>query len=463
MMRPPLSPRELLRAPLPRTSQFLMPAFVWAVVAAPIVVLAVTVMLLMIFATAPNFETLLPRLLKWSLALIPFLFVVRLFILSRVFADRIFSWIGFSATFFGLAILVLFFGRMGYLGSVWFKTTPELVRKKNAELEDKVRKSQEMIDNEVAKVREEMKDEIAKAATDAEKKEIEEIFVKEIIPEKRAQFEKIAGYHIQERDQGLRPDTSSVGVLWHFLTNATADSANPQNAGIYPALIGSLLVSLITICFAVPVGVAAALYLEEYRANSRLGRLIQININNLAGVPSVVFGILGGAIFFEIFSVFARYNPAIHPRNVIGGGLTLGLLTLPVVIVASQEAIRAVPSSIRMGAYALGATKWQTIWRQVLPLAWPGILTGTILALSRAVGEAAPLVLFGATQFTTTTPGAFTPFTVLPLQIFQWSSQPEDEWRYNAAMACLVLIVLLLALNAVAIWMRNRAQRRLKW
>jgi phosphate transport system permease protein len=462
MNPPPLSPREILRAPLPRTSQFVLPALGWAVVAAPIVVLAVSVVLLMIFATAPNLETLLPRLLNWSLALIPLLFVGRLFVLSRVFADRMFAWIGWSATYFGLAILVLFFARMGYLGSIWFEKTPELVRQKNEELEEKVRKSEQIIEAEVAKVREEMKDAIAMAATDAEKKMTEELY-QDILKETRARFEKNATYLLIERDKGVRPDTSHVGVLWHFLTNATADSANPQNAGIYPALVGSLLVSLITLAFAVPVGVAAALYLEEYRANSTLGRLIQININNLAGVPSVVFGILGGAIFFEIFSIFTRYNPAIHPRNVIGGGLTLGLLTLPVVIVASQEAIRAVPSSIRMGAYALGATKWQTTWRQVLPLAWPGILTGTILALSRAVGEAAPLVLFGATQFTTTTPGAFTPFTALPLQIFQWSSQPEDEWRYNAAMACLVLIVMLLALNAVAIWMRNRAQRRLKW
>jgi phosphate transport system permease protein len=200
--------------------------------------------------------------------------------------------------------------------------------------------------------------------------------------------------------------------------------------------------------------------------------MIQININNLAGVPSVVYGILGGLFFVElIFKPLELQFDWIAARNALGGGMTLALLTLPVVIVSAQESIRAVPSSIRHGAYALGATRWQTIWRLVLPLAWPGIMTGTILALSRAIGEAAPLVLFGALLFVDQAPGLFSRFTVLPMQIFGWADRPAasldgvtiEIWRANAAMGCIVLLVTLLGLNAVAIVMRNRAQRNAKW
>ena len=194
------------------------------------------------------------------------------------------------------------------------------------------------------------------------------------------------------------------------------------------------------------------------------GNVRQATVANLAGVPSVVYGILGGFVFVDmIFKPLSLYHEGIAPRNLLGGGLTLGLLTLPVIIVAAQEAIRAVPNSIRMGAYALGATKWQTIWQQVIPLAWPGILTGTILALSRAIGEAAPLVLFGALLFVNQTPSLFSRFAVLPMQIFGWSDRPEEVWLYDAAMGCIVLMILLLSLNGVAIWLRNRAQRKLKW
>jgi phosphate transport system permease protein len=218
--------------------------------------------------------------------------------------------------------------------------------------------------------------------------------------------------------------------------------------------------------FAVPVGVGAALYLEEYKQSGRLQHIIQLNINNLAGVPSVVYGILGSFVFVGmIFRPLSQAYPnSFSARNLVGGGLTLGLMTLPVVIVAAQEAIRAVPQSIRHGAYALGATRWQTIWTLVLPSARPGILTGTILAVSRAIGEAAPLVLFGANLLVSSAPQPLSsPFTVLPLQIYNWAERSdEDIWKGVAAMAIVVLLILLLSLNALAIYFRNRAQRTLR-
>ena len=225
--------------------------------------------------------------------------------------------------------------------------------------------------------------------------------------------------------------------------------------------------------FAVPIGTGAALYLEEYKHSGRLGYWIQVNINNLAGVPSIVFGIMGAFVFVElIFKPLHRLHEGISVRNLLGGGMTLGLLTLPVIIVSAQEAIRAVPNSIRQGAYALGATHWQVIWRQVLPLARPGIMTGTILAVSRAIGEAAPLVLFGATTFIAYSPNPFSDFTVLPIQIYNWAERPDkpvingqmiEPWSYNMALASLILILMLIGLNALAIYMRNRAQKKVRW
>jgi phosphate transport system permease protein len=234
-----------------------------------------------------------------------------------------------------------------------------------------------------------------------------------------------------------------------------------------------LWLSLIMMLFAVPVGTAAALYLEEYKTSGRLARIIQTNINNLAGVPSVVYGIMGAFVFVElIFKPLHLWNEGISVRNVIGGGMTLGLLTLPVVIVSAQEAIRAVPNSIRQGAYALGATHWQCIWTQVLPLARPGIMTGTILAVSRAIGEAAPLILFGATTFIAYTPNPFSEFTVLPIQIYNWAERPTNpvidghvvrQWNFNMALASMVLLVMLLCLNGMAIYVRNRAQKAMRY
>ena len=238
-----------------------------------------------------------------------------------------------------------------------------------------------------------------------------------------------------------------------FLTSFA--SFNPEIAGLLSALTGTLWLMAVCAAFVVPVGVATAVYLEEYADNTRWwNRLIEVNIQNLAAVPSIVYGILGLA--------FLVRGPLDLGRVVLAGALTLGLLVLPVVIIAGREAIRAVPSSIREGSLALGATQWQTIWRQVLPAAIPGIATGVILALSRAIGETAPLILVGAATYVAFNPnGLFSSFTALPLQIFDWLSRPQDEFKLLAAGAILVLLALLMSMNAVAIALRNRYER--KW
>lgn len=242
-----------------------------------------------------------------------------------------------------------------------------------------------------------------------------------------------------------------VGQLdWAFLTSFA--SRFPERAGVKAALAGSVWILGLTALISFPISVAAAIYLEEYARRGWITKAIQTNIANLAGVPSIVYGLLGLALFVRAFGL---------GRSVISGALTLSLLTMPVIIMAAQEAIRAVPSTIREAAYGLGATRWQVVRHQVLPMAIPGILTGTILALSRAVGETAPLIMVGAAGFVAFTPrGLGDEFTVLPLQIFSWVSRPQDEFRALAAAGIIVLLVLLLSMNAVAIILRNRAQVR---
>lgn len=227
----------------------------------------------------------------------------------------------------------------------------------------------------------------------------------------------------------------------------------PERAGIKVALVGSVWILALTAAISFPLSVAAAIYLEEYATRGWLSRAIQTNIANLAGVPSIVYGILGLALFVRTLG---------FERSVLSGALTLSLLIMPVIIIAAQEAIRAVPSTIREAAYGLGATRWQVVRTQVLPMAMPGILTGTILALSRAVGETAPLIIVGAVGFIAFTPsGLFDPFTVLPLQIYQWVSRPQDEFRALAAAGIIVLLALLLTMNAIAIVLRNRYSTRI--
>lgn len=253
-------------------------------------------------------------------------------------------------------------------------------------------------------------------------------------------------------------------LTWDFVTSA--QSPTPQLAGVRTALLGSLWVVLITLVFAFPVGVGAAVYLEEYAPDTALNRAIQTNISNLAGVPSIIYGMLGLAIFVRTLGVltsgsFLGGDQAADGRTVLSAGLTLGLLILPIIIINAQEAIRAVPSSLRAAGLALGATQWQTTKAHVLPSAMPGILTGTILAMARALGETAPLVVVGASTFITADPsGPFAKFTTLPIQIFQWTSRPQDEFRNIAAAAIIVLLVVLLTLNATAIVLRNRFAER---
>ena len=241
-------------------------------------------------------------------------------------------------------------------------------------------------------------------------------------------------------------------------------SSQPEFAGVRTAILGSLWVILVTILVALPIGVGAAIYLEEYAAKNRVNRLIETNINNLAGVPSIIYGMLGLAIFvralegFTSGSTFGVGDPTTaNGRTIVSAGLTLALLILPLLIINAREAIRAVPASLRQASYGLGATKWQTVWSHVLPGALPGILTGTILAISRAIGETAPLVVIGASTFITVDPdGPFAKFTTLPIQIYQWTSRPQAEFRNLAAAAILVLLIMLLSLNATAIVLRNR-------
>lgn len=239
-------------------------------------------------------------------------------------------------------------------------------------------------------------------------------------------------------------------ISWDFITGYPSRRA--ERAGILPALVGSLWLIGLTAVLALPVGVGAAIYLEEYAGRSKLAGLIEINIANLAGVPSVIYGLLGLGLFVRALGL---------GRSVIAGAATLALLVLPIVIMASREALRTVPLGLREACYALGSTRWQAIRRVVLPTAMPGILTGSILALSRAIGETAPLIVVGALTYVTFLPdGINAPFTALPIQIFNWVSRPQREFLDNAAAGILVLLLTMLVLNTLAILLRYRLQRR---
>ncbi|MCC6492456.1 MAG: phosphate ABC transporter permease PstA [Pirellulales bacterium] len=242
---------------------------------------------------------------------------------------------------------------------------------------------------------------------------------------------------------------------FQFLTSFDSQ-LSAHRAGVKAALVGSVYLIALTALFTVPVGVGAAVYLEEYAARSRWRGFVQTNIANLAGVPSIVYGILGLGLFVRGMHLGA---------GVLAGALTLSLVVLPVVILASQEALRAVPNTIRQASFALGATKWQTIWHQLLPAALPGIMTGVILAISRALGEAAPLVAIGAAGFVMFLPaGVNDKFTALPLQIYNWTENANEEFQFHVAAAgIIVLLVMLICLNAVAVYLRYRFGKRIRW
>lgn len=239
---------------------------------------------------------------------------------------------------------------------------------------------------------------------------------------------------------------------WQFLNSFP--SRFPNRSGIKSALVGTLYLMVLIALFSIPVGISAALYLEEFAGKGKISRLIELNISNLSGVPSIVYGILGLAIFVRFFAL---------ERSLISGALTMSLLILPTIIIAGREAIRTVPMSIRYAALSLGATRWQTTWAHVLPAAFPGIMTGVILALSRAIGETAPLIMIGATAFIPFLPQGLTDsFTVLPIQIFTWIQRPQQEFHQLAAAGIIVLLLALLLMNATAIYIRSRTERRMK-
>ena len=243
------------------------------------------------------------------------------------------------------------------------------------------------------------------------------------------------------------------GIQWldlQFLSDFP--SRFPAKAGIHSALIGTLWLISLTALFSVPIGIGAGLYLEEFTKKSRISRFVDLNISNLAGVPSIVYGMLGLVIFVRWF----EFN-----QSVLAGSLTMSLLILPVIIISTREALRAVPNTIRQAAFALGATRWQTIYAHVLPAAFPGILTGIILALSRAIGETAPLIMIGALTYVAFVPdGPMDDFTALPIQIFNWASRPQQQFHELAAAGILVLLFALLLMNSIAVFIRHRLEKK---
>ena len=245
------------------------------------------------------------------------------------------------------------------------------------------------------------------------------------------------------------------GIKWldyQFLTSFP--SRFPYKAGIKSALVGTLWLIVMIAMVSIPIGVATALYLEELSRKGKFAKLIEINISNLAGVPSIVYGIIGLAIFVRGLGL---------ERSLLSGALTMSLLILPVIIIASREAIKTVPMSIRQAAFALGATRWQTAWAHVLPASFPGILTGVILALSRAIGETAPLIMIGALTYVAFLPeGPMDSFTALPIQILNWVSRPQQEFHELAAGGIIVLLIVLLTMNATAIFIRQKTEKKLQ-
>jgi len=255
-------------------------------------------------------------------------------------------------------------------------------------------------------------------------------------------------------------------LSWDFFTNFP--SRRPAQAGILSAWVGSTLVMLVTAASAIPLGVAGAVYLEEYAPKNWFTAIVEINITNLAGVPSIVYGLLALGLFVYALG---------FGHSILSAGLTLGLLILPVVIVATREAIRSIPASIREASYAVGSTKWQTTWDHVLPYALPGIMTGVIIGMARAIGETAPVITIGALTFIAFLPPVpisaqppflnfewlMAPFTVMPIQMFNWTSRPEAAFHENAAAAGLVLMLMTLSMNALAIYIRYRLRKRIRW
>jgi len=241
-------------------------------------------------------------------------------------------------------------------------------------------------------------------------------------------------------------------IDWEFITNLPSRKA--EKAGIWTALMGSIWILVLTTIIALPIGIAAAIYLEEYAKKNRLSSILEINISNLAGVPSIIYGLLGLEVFVRVLEMGS---------SILAGSFTLALLILPIVIVSTREAIKAVPQSIRDASFALGASKWQTVSQQLLPASFGGILTGIILALSRAIGETAPLIVIGALAYVPFAPSSpMDEFSVLPIQIFNWISRPQAGFETNAAAAIIILLLITFIMNGIAVYFRNKWQKKLK-
>ena len=242
-------------------------------------------------------------------------------------------------------------------------------------------------------------------------------------------------------------------VDFDFLTNFS--SSRPKKAGIYPALAGTLWILGLTAIIAIPIGIAAGIYFEEYAKKSKMANFLEINLANLAGVPSIIYGLLGLQIFVRTLN---------FGSSILAGACTLALLILPIIIVSTREALKAVPDSIRQASYGMGANTWQTIWHQVLPASAGGIITGIILAISRAIGETAPLIVIGAATYITYIPeGPMDKFTVLPMQVYDWIGMPDPEFAKNAAGGIIILLCITFILNGIAVYLRNRWQKKVKW
>lgn len=241
-------------------------------------------------------------------------------------------------------------------------------------------------------------------------------------------------------------------IDWDFITSLPSRKA--ERAGIFTALMGSIWILILTALIALPLGIAAAIYLEEYAKKNKLSSLLEVNISNLAGVPSIIYGLLGLEVFVRVMEMGS---------SVLAGSFTLALLILPIIIVSTREAIKAVPKSVRDASFALGASKWQTVSKQLLPASFGGILTGIILALSRAIGETAPLIVIGALAYVPFAPETpYDEFSVLPIQIFNWISRPQHGFEVNAAAAIIVLLLITFSMNAIAVYFRNKWQKKLK-
>jgi phosphate transport system permease protein len=494
MSQTPLSYKEILHRPPPTLGERLPPSLRWAAIGAG-VGFGVTVVayaakgawaVLSEGVSVPDWRRIALSCLAWTVVFAVLGFVWKFLAMSRRLLDRSFYSFALIVTLVGFGMLVWFMGALVIQSYEWFQVMQPKIHARNEELSKKLKAMETAEKTRRAEVELEINDATKDEPDPAKKAEIRKQY-EDALKEELAANAKAQGMDREINEKQIRPDPNAGNMFWHFISSGASDEANPQDAGIFFALVGSVMIGIITLVFAVPLGVGAAIYLEEYRAKGWINKLIQVNITNLAAVPSVFYGIMGAFIFVELTFknlqgemwtpailswivgesnakavMQAVFGDKIHARNLLGGGLSLAMLTLPVVIVASQEAIRAVPQSLRHGALALGATKWQSIWHHVIPQARSGILTGIILSLSRAIGEAAPLVMFGAFMLVTATPKLLTDFTVMPMQIFNWSERSEAAWKYNTALASLVLMVTLLLLNAAAIWMRQRARRALK-